>query len=86
MNEQKLKEKAELAIDLASRLIQRLDKQQRHGIATGYSEIIVPLTTAAVFLSKNNNIDYVRLVTETLFALGYLAGKEDSENLSELWK
>lgn len=83
MNDKKLKQKMGLVVDLASGLIQSLDEQQRHDIYIKNSEIVVPLTAAVLMsrgLSENDAVEYIRLATETLFALGYLAGQKDCES------
>jgi hypothetical protein len=69
-------------IQKAQQLVADLDLGQRHAIVVEHQAEVTALAVAALIAGGQGQAVNVRLICETLFALGYLAGKEDRIDLS----
>ena len=65
-------------------LVASLDLGQRHAIVVERNDDVTALAVASLVASSMGQTENVRLLFEVAFALGYLAGKEDKVDLSEI--
>lgn len=68
-------------ISRAQDLVAGLDLDERHAIIIEHNDDVTALAAAALIAGQNGQVENVRLLCETLFALGYKAGKDDRLDL-----
>lgn len=64
-------------ISRAQDLVAGLDLGERHAIVIEHNDDVTALAAAALIAGQNGQVENVRLLCETLFALGYKAGRAD---------
>lgn len=66
----------------AQALVSSLDLGERHAIVVEHGDNVTTMAAAGWIFVKNDEPESFRLVIETLFALGYKAGRADDVDLS----